>query len=186
VYREQPRLILINTADLPSESGWESLRRIRSVSDIPILALVAQGNEGERVRALALGADDCLTMPIQPPELIARLDALIRRAPPASPPSFYASEDLVVDFRTREVLVQGQSVRLTPTEFRLLECFLQTPGQVVSKEQLAEALWGKASSPHIKAVKVYVQRLRTKLEPQPARPTYIVNHRGRGYRLTTR
>ena len=179
-------LVVLDVA-MPPPNGFEVCRRLREVSAVPILMLTVRDATEDKVRALDLGADDYLTKPFDPLELQARLRALVRRAagaPSEDRPDF-AAEDLTVDFDTHEVRLAGEPIRLTTTEYRLLEELIRHAGTTLPRELLLERVWGSEwTDPGY--LKVFVRRLRRKLGDDPDRPRYIETVHGIGYRFIPR
>lgn len=177
-----PDLVLLDWM-LPGLSGIELCRRIRARRDterVPIIMLTARGEEGERIRGLATGADDYVVKPFSLPELIARVQALLRRTRPGHVAGLLSAGDLEVDRRTRRVRRGGEELHLGPTEFRLLEYLMQTPGRVYSRAQLLDAVWGRDVYVDERTVDVHVGRLRKALTPAGEKnPLRTV--RGAGY-----
>jgi DNA-binding response OmpR family regulator len=179
-HASRPDLVLLDVA-MPELSGWETLERIRELSDVPVLMLTAKDAEADRVRGLRSGADDYVTKPFARDELLARVEALLRRAAPRDEPaSSYADGLLAVDFAQRTVSVQGREVPLTPLEYNLLAAFVRHPNQVLSHVQLLELAWGDSSDVSRDQVKLYVGYLRRKLGEEGDSPIETV--RGFGYR----
>jgi DNA-binding response OmpR family regulator len=170
---------------MPGLNGWQTLERIRDLGDMPVLMLTARLGELNAVRGLRAGADDYVTKPFGRQELVARVQALLRRgASPAAVEGVYRDDAIEIDFVSREVRREGRPVGLTPLEFRLLAAFVRHPGQTLSREQLSELVWGEAGSLSAGSqVKLYVGYLRRKLaiEPSP-----IETVRGFGYRYRPR
>jgi DNA-binding response OmpR family regulator len=161
------------------------LERIREVSDVPVLMLTAKGEELDRVRGLRAGADDYVPKPFGRLELLARIEALLRRSSGrVEMPDSYSDDLLEVDFEQRRVLVRGEPAPLTPLEFRLLGAFLHHPGQVLSRDQLLELAWGDPSTRSADEVKLYVGYLRRKLDAAAGAGSAIETVRGFGYRYT--
>ena len=181
LYDVRPDLVILDVA-MPELDGFEALQRIRDLSDVPVLMLTARDTEMDKVRGLRGGADDYVTKPFGRAELLARVDALLRRsAGGTEAPERYADDLLRVDFAQRTVEVEGRELRLTPQEFRMLAAFVRHPGQVLSHDQLLELVWGDAYATSRDQVKLYVGYLRRKLrEASDAEPIETV--RGFGYR----
>ena len=181
LYDVRPDLVILDVA-MPELDGFEALQRIRDLSDVPVLMLTARDTEMDKVRGLRGGADDYVTKPFGRAELLARVDALLRRsAGGTEAPERYADDLLRVDFAQRTVEVEGRELRLTPQEFRMLAAFVRHPGQVLSHDQLLELVWGDAYAASRDQVKLYVGYLRRKLrEASDAEPIETV--RGFGYR----
>jgi two-component system phosphate regulon response regulator PhoB len=177
-----PDLVLLDWM-LPGLSGIELCRRIRARREterLPIIMLTARGEEGDRIRGLATGADDYIVKPFSVPELLARVKALLRRTKPAHVANLLAAGDIELDRGTHRVRRAGEELHLGPTEFRLLEFLMQSPGRVYSREQLLDAVWGNDVYIDERTVDVHIGRLRKALnrrdEPDPIRTV-----RGAGY-----
>jgi DNA-binding response OmpR family regulator len=183
LYDERPDLIVLDVS-MPELDGWETLERIRDLSDVPVIMLTARGAELERVRGLQAGADDYMVKPFGRQELVARVQALLRRARSGGDDrqESYADERLTIDFGQRAVNYDGRDISLTPLEFRLLSVFVRHPRQVLSREQLLELVWGDAYGVSGDQVKLYVGYLRRKLQPEASGDTPIETVRGFGYR----
>jgi len=181
-HTERPACVLLDVG-LPELDGWTVLERIRDISEVPVLLLTAHGRETEKVRGLRAGADDYLTKPFGTAELLARVEALLRRcAAPEATAEVYADARLEVRFAAREVFVQGAPVTLTPTEFRLLTFLVRHPGQALSAGQLLESAWRDPLQTGPERVKFAVMRLRRKLGPADGDDHPIEAVRGFGYR----
>ena len=181
-YSRQPDLVVLDVS-MPGLDGWEVLNRIRELSDVPVLMLTARAEELEKVRGLRAGADDYVTKPFGRQELLARVDATLRRgrsAPQAQ--ETYADDFLTVDFAQRKVTAGGVELALTPLEFRLLGAFVRNQNQVLSHDQLLELAWGDARSADRDQVKLYVGYLRRKLGTGVGDESPIETLRGFGYR----
>ena len=162
VQEETPNLILLDWM-LPMLSGIEVCRQLRrrpETADVPIIMLTARGEEGDRIRGLECGADDYVTKPFSPAELIARMRAVLRRAQPGLDAEVLAFDDLVMDLTAHRVRRGARSVHLGPTEFRLLHHFLKHPKRVFSREQLLDAVWGRDVYVELRTVDVHIRRLR--------------------------
>lgn len=171
---------------MPNMNGLEVCRRIRQVSTVPIIILTALGEESDKIAALDQGADDYLTKPFGVGELLARVRAVLRRNNwSESPPSLRAMRfgSLEIDFEQRRVWRSGESVKLSPTEFELLQELLLHPGKVFTHETLLRRVWGPEYSRESEYLRVYIGRLRRKLEDDPARPVHILTEPGVGYYL---
>jgi len=180
----RPDLVVLDVS-MPELDGWNVLERIRDMSDVPVLMLTARGDELERVRGLQAGADDYVVKPFGKQELVARVQALLRRAQrggPADEPEIYADAYLSVDWAQARVAVGDREVQLTPLEFRLLSTFVRNPRQVLSRDQLLELVWGDAFGVAGDQVKLYVGYLRRKLDPGAPDAVPIETVRGFGYR----
>ena len=180
---EKPDLVVLDVL-MPRMDGLEFTRRIRGERDLPIIMLTARAEETDRIVGLELGADDYITKPFSPREVVARVRAVLRRAQPqlAHSPVLRAGP-ITLDRDTRTVTVSEQPVDLTPTEFSILETLMTTPGRVFSRAELLEAAQGIAFEAYERTVDAHVKNLRRKLEPNPAHPRYILTVRGVGYRL---
>ena len=181
-FETRPDLVILDVT-MPEIDGWQTLDRIRELSDVPVMMLTARAAELERVRGLRGGADDYVTKPFGRQELLARADALLRRASRArseDAPDVYTDALITIDFAQHTVSVGDREVTLTPHEFRLLSAFVRHPGQVLSHDQLLELVWGDVAAASRDQVKLYVGYLRRKLEPEGNELVETV--RGFGYR----
>jgi DNA-binding response OmpR family regulator len=168
---------------MPDLDGWQTLERIRDLSQVPVVMLTARGDELERVRGLQAGADDYVVKPFGRQELVARVQALLRRAGAREgEQESYADDRLTIDFAQRAVTFDGAEIALTPLEFKLLAAFVRHPRQVLSRDQLLELVWGDAYGVSGDQVKLYVGYLRRKLSPEDATRVPIETVRGFGYR----
>jgi two-component system KDP operon response regulator KdpE len=184
-YSTQPHLIILDIM-MPRMDGWEVCRRLREMSDVPIIMLTAKVREEDIVKGLGLGADDYITKPFRTRELMARMEALLRRAslPPSSQNSpVFTNGDLTVDFDRHRVKVRGKEVDLTPKEFRLLSCLVHNRGQVVPHRTILTQAWGPAYANALDYVKLYISYLRRKIEEDPSDPQYVLTEWGVGYYL---
>jgi len=174
--------LVVLDVSMPELDGWEILERIRDLSEVPVLMLTARDSESDRVRGLRAGADDYVTKPFDRDELLARVEALLRRAPRDNEPVSYSDSFLQVDFVQRAASVEGRDVSLTRLEYNLLEAFVRHPNQVLSREQLLELAWEDPHAVSRDQVKLYVGYLRKKLGMSgDASPIETV--RGFGYRF---
>jgi two-component system, OmpR family, KDP operon response regulator KdpE len=183
--REQPDLLVLDIM-MPRMDGLEVCKRVREQSTVPIIVLTALDAESDKVAALDLGADDYLTKPFGVEELLARVRAVLRRAqweaiPPVSGIKQYG--DLEIDLARHIVRQNGMEVRLTPTEFSLLEQLVTNPGKVLTHRMLLQRVWGPEYGGEAEYLRVYINRLRQKLEPNPAKPQLLVTEPGVGYRF---
>ena len=185
-YAFQPDLVLLDFV-MPGVGGWNLLGRLRELSDVPVIILSSIDDEDEKVRAFDLGADDYVTKPFGMPELKARIQAVLRRASlPPSKGSYllrFDDDQLVLDPSSRKVTVRGESVDLTPTEYRLFLYLAYNSGRVLTHTQILEGVWGVGYENSLPSVKVYISRLRDKLEADPRNPRYVMTQRGSGYYL---
>ena len=181
-FASPPDLVVLDVS-MPELDGWETLARIRDLSDVPVLMLTARDAELERVRGLSSGADDYVIKPFGRQELIARVQALLRRSGArVEQQQTYADVYLTIDFAQRDVLVGDRHVQLTPLEFKLLATFVRHPNQVLSRDQLLELVWGDAYGVSPQQVKLYVGYLRKKLDPDDPDAVPVETVRGFGYR----
>jgi DNA-binding response OmpR family regulator len=183
--RESPDITLLDVK-MPVMDGWEMLRRARAVSSAPVIMLTARGDELARIKGLELGADDYLTKPFSHLELFARIKAVLRRTTRTAPthvPTTFADGDLSIDLTTRQIMVAGAPVRLTPTEYRLLDVLVRNAGRVLSADLLLHKIWGEDERVGPAYLKTYISRLRHKLGDQADHPHYILTERGTGYRF---
>jgi DNA-binding response OmpR family regulator len=181
LYAGSPDLVILDVA-MPGLDGWETLERIREVSDVPILMLTARDGELERVRGLKGGADDYVVKPFGRQELVARVDVLLRRPRSRGAQDTYADARLSISFAQRAVSYDDREVALTRLEYRLLSALVRHPNQVLSHEQLRELVWGDTTTTSRDEVKLYVGYLRRKLAPDAPGSTPIETVRGFGYR----
>jgi two-component system KDP operon response regulator KdpE len=185
LYDERPSIVLLDIA-MPRMDGWEVCRRIRELSDVPIVILTARVQEEERVKGLKLGADDYVVKPFSLKELEARLEAVLRRSRAARPQRtgiLFANEELVIDADRLMVTRDGKHLDLTPTELRLLMLLAENTGRVLTHRQILEKIWGAEYADDLDYVKLFIYRLRRKIEADPENPTYILSERGIGYRF---
>jgi len=171
---------------MPVMDGWGVCQRLREVCDVPILMLTCRSDLRDKVRGLSMGADDYLPKPFDIEELLLRIEALLRRSrwrPYVARPTTFDDGNLLVNLEIREVRRGKERVELTPTEFRLLACFIRNPGRVLSKEYLLSQVWGPEYVEALHYAKVYVRHLRRKIEDAPTYPRYILTERGVGYRF---
>jgi DNA-binding response OmpR family regulator len=177
-----PDLILLDVM-LPDIDGFEVLRMIREISNVPVIMLTAKGEEDDRVRGLEMGADDYMTKPFSPRELVSRVKAVLRRTEMAAGGThglIEVDDRLKLDFDRREVWVDGQLVNLRPTEYRLLYHLVKNAGWVVTHDQLLTKVWGYEYRDEPHYVRLYINYLRKKIEEDPANPRYILTERGVG------
>jgi two-component system KDP operon response regulator KdpE len=185
LYDERPDIVLLDIA-MPRMDGWEVCRRIRELSDVPIVILTARVQEEERVKGLKLGADDYVIKPFSLKELEARLEAVMRRARISKPPKggiVFANQELVIDADRLTVMRNGKHLDLTPTELRLLLLLAENAGRVLTHRQILEKIWGAEYADDLDYVKLFIYRLRRKIEIDPEDPKYILSERGIGYRF---
>jgi len=182
---ELPDLVILDIM-MPKMDGFEVCRRLREWSQTPIIMLSARGDESDKVKCLDLGADDYITKPFGASELIARVKAVLRRTEAAATvptqPSF-TSGDLQISFAQRRVTIAGKEVKLTPTEYSLLQEFVLNAGKVLTHTHLLNKVWGPEYREDTQYLHVFVRRLRAKLEPDPANPKYITTVPSVGYQF---
>ncbi|MDE2859267.1 MAG: response regulator transcription factor [Chloroflexota bacterium] len=179
-----PDLVLLDVM-MPDLDGFETLRMLREFSDIPVIMLTAKGEENDKVLGLELGADDYITKPFGPRELSSRIKALFRRLEkPSTEEAILRVDDrLSVDFNQRQVIVDGEAVKLRPTEYRLLYHLIRNAGWTVPHDQILQKVWGYEYRDEAHYVRLYVNYLREKIEEDPSNPRYIITERGVGYRF---
>jgi two-component system, OmpR family, KDP operon response regulator KdpE len=184
---ERPDLVLLDIG-LPVLDGLEVCRRIREFSTVPIVMLTAKAGEADKVAGLDAGADDYLPKPFGPPELMARVRAILRRARYAESPTaepLFQHGDLAIDFARHTVSRGGEPIDLTPTEYKLLVQLARHAGRVLVPEELLAAVWGPEYREETQHVRLYVSRLRRKIEPDPEQPRYVLTKPGIGYLFAT-
>ena len=183
--RNMPDIIILDVmmADI---DGFETLRRIREVSTTPVIMLTVRGDESDKVKGLDLGADDYMTKPFSPRELVSRARAVLRRTEMPSPvpkSEIRVDDGLSIDFNQRKAIARGKEVHLRPTEFRLLYHLVSNAGQVLTHETLLRRVWGYEYRDEDQYLWLYITYLRRKLEADPKHPEYIIGERGIGYRF---
>ena len=187
VSRDRPDVLILDLG-LPDMDGTEVIHGVRGWTSTPIIVLSVWGQEHQKVAALDAGADDYVTKPFGMDELLARLRAAVRRASPAPDEPVVKTADFTVDLAAKRVRRDGDSdgdVRLTPTEWQLLEILVRNRGRLVTQRQLLQEVWGPAYESESNYLRVYVAQLRRKLEPEPSRPRYLLTEPGMGYRFQT-
>ncbi len=185
VYCSRPSLVLVDIR-MPRMDGWEFCRRLREMCDTPIIIVSVNGQKTDVLRGFALGVDDYITKPFHFPELVARVEAVLRRSGGSSEEennNSFHNEEIDIDWASRQVWVRGQQVVLSPTEFRLLSCLIENRGWVVTHEQLLRKVWGPNYFGDKSYVKLYVRYLRKKIEKDASEPKWILTERGVGYRF---
>jgi two-component system KDP operon response regulator KdpE len=184
VFSSRPDVVLLDVM-MPGMDGWEVCKRIRELCDTPIIMLTSLNREEEMIRGLDLGADDFVSKPASPDHLLARIRAVLRRAERGPPPASLDYDDgvLSIDATRHEVRLNGEPVTLTPTEFRLLSTLAQAPERVHPFAELLSTIWGPAYIDDIEFLRVYIWRLRKKLEANPEHPRWLITERGFGYRF---
>ncbi len=182
--RERPDVVLLDIG-LPDMDGFEVTRALRERTDVPILMISARGEEIDKVRGLELGADDYVTKPFGYLELSARIRAVLRRQQSPIPPAgggLFHSGPVQINYATHEVTLRGKPVKLTPTEYKLLYQLTRNTGQILLHDQLLTRVWGPEYRGELDYLRIYIRRLREKLEDTPQTPTRILTERGTGYR----
>jgi two-component system KDP operon response regulator KdpE len=181
---ERPDVVIVDLG-LPDMDGVDVVRGIRGWSSAPIIVLSARDQEPQKVAALDAGADDYVTKPFGMNELLARLRAAVRRATPDDSAPVVTTPHFVVDLARKQVTkAAGERVRLTPTEWQLLEVLVRHPDRLVTARQLLQAVWGPRYETETNYLRVFMAQLRRKLEPEPARPRYLITEPGMGYRFS--
>ena len=182
---KMPDVVILDVM-LPDIDGFEVLQLIREVSTVPVIMLTAKGEEEDRVKGLELGADDYVTKPFSPRELVSRVRAVLRRVEQASNTgegTIEVDDHLRIDFGRREIRLDGELIKLRPTEYRLLYHLVMNAGWVLTYDQILSKVWGYEYRDEPHYVRLYVNYLRQKLEKDPANPVYILTERGVGYRF---
>ena len=180
--RDRPDVLILDLG-LPDMDGIEVIRGVRGWTSTPIIVLSAWGQESQKVAALDAGADDYVTKPFGMDELLARLRAAVRRAAPAPDEPVVTTPDFTVDLAAKRVTRGGSDVRLTPTEWQLLEILVRHRERLVTQRQLLGEVWGPQYQTEANYLRVYAAQLRRKLEPDPSRPRYLLTEPGMGYRF---
>ena len=186
--RESPLLVILDLM-LPKLDGWEVCRRLRQDFDVPVIMLTARGEEIDRVAGLTLGADDYVVKPFSPRELVARVQAVLRRSTPVRKESggIFTHGDLILDTENRRLTLSGRAVTLTPHEYALIKALTGRPGRVFTRDELLERLYPKGDAVVIdRVVDVHIGKLRQKIEPNLSKPRLILTVRGVGYRFADR
>ncbi len=184
LFAQAPDLVVLDVT-MPQRDGWETLERIREVSDLPVVMLTARDEESAVLRGFSLGADDYVIKPFSFAQLAARIRAVLARTVQqvADTENFIQGGDLKIDLRTRQLWRGDQQIALTPTEFKLLVTLMRRAGEVVSPDKLVREVWGPQYAGEVSHVRRYIWHLRKKIELDPDIPVYIHNERGFGYRF---
>lgn len=183
--KESPDIVVLDLG-LPDVDGFKVLKEVRDFSDVPIIILTVRGEEIDKVRGLELGADDYIVKPFSHMELLARVRAVLRRS---HIPELKEAEkpivlpNLSIDFASRTVIKGGKKIKLTPTEFSLLQCLARNEGKVLTHHALLNKVWGEEYTDSSEYLKVYIQRLRDKMEDNPSNPQILISERGVGYKF---
>ena len=182
VRKEMPDLVILDLV-MPGMSGLEVCQRVREITSIPIIILSAKGSESDKVAALDSGADDYVTKPFGMNELLARVRAVLRRSPASEADSpVLTVGDIVIDNAERRVLIAGKETKLTPKEFDVLKYLVSNAGKVMTHRKLLQAVWGWQSTDQTEYLRVVINQLRRKIEPDPQHPRYILTEPWVGYR----
>ena len=185
VRQHTPDLVIMDVM-MPEIDGFEALKLLREISTVPVILLTVKSDEDDKIRGLSLGADDYITKPFSPRELVTRVTAVLRRAEwPAPPPRTILQIDdrLSIDFNRHQAIVDGERIELRPTEYRLLNHLIQNAGWVVPHETLLAKVWGYEYRDETHYLRLYINYLRKKIEEDPTKPYYILTERGVGYRF---
>jgi len=181
--RHHPDVVVLDLG-LPGVGGLAVIEGLRGWTNVPIVVLSAREAERDKVAALDLGADDYVTKPFGMDELLARIRAAVRRSAPGTPEEAeIVTDDFRIDLVTKHVTVNGEEVRLTPTEWHLVEVLVRNPGRLVSQRQLLQEVWGPAYGEESNYLRVFMAQIRRKLEPVPSAPRYFLTEPGMGYRF---
>ena len=180
--RTPPALVILDLG-LPDMDGTAVLAKLRGWSQVPVLVLSARHGSEDKVRALDAGADDYITKPFGLDELLARLRALLRRSAEGAEPPVITTDAFTVDLGRHRVTRDGEDVRLTPTEWKMLEVLVKNPEKLVTQQQLLSEVWGPAYAKETNYLRVYMAQLRRKLEPDAAAPRHLLTEAGIGYRF---
>jgi len=185
VTKEIPDLVILDIM-MPDMDGFETLKKIREISSVPVIFLSVKAEEQDRVHGLDLGADDYITKPFSPRELVSRIKAVLRRTELESnnrKSIITVDDDLKIDFDQRRVWVRGKEIKLRATEYRLLYQLVSNAGKLLTHETLLSRVWGPEYRDEDQYVRLYITYLRQKIEKDPKNPTYIISERGLGYRF---
>jgi len=182
IRKERPDLVLLDV-NMPGMGGIETCREIRRISEAPIIMLTVRDAERDKVSALDAGADDYVVKPFGIEELLARIRAALRRYAPGDAMPPFVSKDLSIDFETREIIVRGQTVHLTPKEFEVLKYLVGNQGKPLAHRRLLQAVWGPDYGDETENLRVVINQLRKKIERDPAHPKYIATEPWVGYRF---
>lgn len=176
-------LLDMNLPGVDGISACRTIREVRSGAELAIIMLTVRGAEKDKVKALDAGADDYVTKPFSTPELLARIRAALRRMAADSSPQRITLDDVEIDFQSRQATVRGRAARLTPKEFDLLRFMASHPNEVISHRELLQAVWGPDYGDQVEYLRVFINQLRRKIEPQPSKPRYVLTEPWVGYRF---
>lgn len=183
LFDERPDVMVLDIM-MPKLDGWDTLQRIRAMSDLPVILLTARDTEQDKLRGFGLGSDDYVTKPFSFAILAARIEAILKRTTDNSQSSSVLKVgSLVLDPIHHRVTLDDDPIELTPTEFKLLKILIQEPGRVFTQEQLVTRVWGEEYAEEVGYIRRYIWHLRRKIEPNPDEPQYILNEHGIGYKL---
>jgi DNA-binding response OmpR family regulator len=186
INKEHPDLVILDLM-LPKVSGWEVCRSVRRASDIPVIMLTARDEVTDKIVGLEMGADDYITKPFDPKELVSRVRAVLRRSEPkVQSQDLLNLADLSIDIRKRQVSRAGTVFELTPNEFDILKIMAQNPGQVFTRMQLLDRVQGDAYEGYERTIDSHIKNLRKKIEPDPEHPRYLITVHGVGYKMEER
>ena len=180
----RPDIVILDLG-LPDMEGVAVLKRLREWSRVPVVVLSVRDRDADKITALDAGADDYVTKPFSTPELLVRLRVALRHAQPAEEEVVFRAGDLVVDLADRRVSVKGREVKLTATEYSLLRLLIRHAGRILTHHQILKEVWGPNAADQMHYLRVYVARLREKIEPAPSSPAFLLTEPGIGYRLVT-
>ena len=185
IEEESPDIVLLDVV-LPDRDGFQICREIRNRSDLPVILVTVKDREEDVIKGLEAGADDYISKPFSHKELIARIEAVLRRTKAlvsGDRPGVFRNGELFVDFGQRQATIRGKGLLLTPKEYELLECLARNAGQIVSHDALLVKVWGGQYRGETQYLKTYIYRLRRKIEANPRQPRYLLSHYRAGYRL---
>jgi two-component system, OmpR family, KDP operon response regulator KdpE len=177
-----PDLVLLDVG-LPDIDGYEVLRQLREFSDVPVIMLTARDDALDKVKGLELGADDYVTKPFSMAELVARVRASLRRSAPSVADAVITTEHFSVDLAAKRIMIGDTEVRLSPTQWHVVEALVRNRGRLVTQRQLLQEVWGPTYSDQTHYLRVFMAQIRRKLEPDPSKPRYFITEPGIGYRF---
>ncbi len=183
LWRSHDLDLVVLDLGLPGQDGLDVARALRKASMVPIIMLTARTEETDKIVGLELGADDYVTKPFSPRELVARVRALLRRVDAGEAPELIRASEIEIDIPKMRVTVEGRTVDLTPTEFQILKTLAAAPGRIFTRSQLLDALHGVSFESYERAIDAHIKNLRRKIEPTPGDPRYVLTVYGVGYRF---